>query len=844
MKIESYKLFPGRHRAGDCPALELVVSCSPQAGALLRAEAAALGGWLGSRLGHAFADAPAFDAAAALADAPAEPLADFARCHAALALWLQRAGGHEAGWYAVDGTEGAHAIRYCVEYDDHEVGAAACALAMRLLDEYLRARGVATGGDAAALAEPLPAAVAAFAARARARALPRDSRVLIAIARARDIPWMKGDRFPFGSLSTRRIRANGALRLGFGERQHVLDGTLCLDGAGERLRLHEGLDAVYRLLADVGVPLPAHAACSSPLRARRSAHALGYPVLVRPLARGARPARQHADSDAALEQALRRLRAPEHGVQLEREIAGTLYHLVVANGRLAAVLADGRAREPVDLHPEWHALLARLGARLRLGLFVLDVVARDLAAAPRDGGSAVVDLAIAPELDRLVPDAALHRRVLEGYMDWLFPPGQNGRIPLVAITGTNGKTTTTRMIDAVLRAAGQRTGMACTDGVFIAGETVNSGDSSGGLLHYTVLQDLRISLAVLETARGGVADFGFAYDACDVAVWTNVTAEHLGQFGIETVEDMARLKQCVLARARRAVVLNADDPHARLMSTGLPARVVCWSSPTQPAAALAALHRESGAAAAGKEALFAVVEPVGGRDWLVLRDGNDATPTPVIPVDEIPATFDGRATHNVANALQAVAAAHLLGAPPDAARRALEVFSTAWENTPGRLNVVREWPFTAIIDYAHNPDCYRVLVEFVDRWAVAGRKILLVGCPGRSSREALRDIAARVAGHFDRFVCRDSREMVAYAEGELPALVRQELLANGVAPDAVTVIPDQAEAIGHALAMAGPGDLVVLCTTATMKDNARQQILDCGPLRPAADAAAAPRVLH
>ena len=138
---------------------------------------------------------------------------------------------------------------------------------------------------------------------------------------------------------------------------------------------------------------------------------------------------------------------------------------------------------------------------------------------------------------------------------------------------------------------------------------------------------------------------------------------------------------------------------------------------------------------------------------------------------------------------------------------------------------MRESPFTAIIDYAHNPDCYRALVAFTDRWPVAGRKILMVGCPGRSSRQAVRDIAGLVAGHFDRFVSRDSRELVGYTEGELPALVRDELIAHGVMPDAVSVVPEQGEAIAHALSLAGPGDLVVLCTTASMKENARQQIL-------------------
>jgi UDP-N-acetylmuramyl tripeptide synthase len=830
MKIESAKMLPGRHRAGHCTALELVLSCAPETAAALRRHADALGAWATSQLAGTLDAEPAFDAAGALAQAAGNPLEDLACCHAALALWLQRAGGHEARWFAVIGSEGEQSIRYCLEYDHHEVAASACALALRLVAGFLRTRGVEPGEYRAADApaeEPLPQTVAGFAELARAKALPLDTTVLIDIARERDIPWMKGDRPPFESLSTQRVRRNGALRLGYGNRQHVLDGTLCLDRAGPWPGLLDDLEAMYRLLEEVGAPLPERAACSSPLRARRSAHALGYPVAVRPRSRRVQPVRRHVDSDAALEQALDPLRTREPGFVIERDPAGALHHLVVANNRLAAVLAEGRPLDIAAVHPELLALVARLCDRLALGVFQLDVIAPDIAVAPAAAGTRVVDLSLAPELDRLIADRALHRRVLESYMQWLFPPGHDGRIPLVAITGTNGKTTTTRMIDAVLRAAGHRTGMACTDGVFIAGQTVNSGDSAGSVFHYQVLQDLRISHAVLETARGAVADFGFAYDACDVAVCTNVTAEHLGQFGIQTVEDMARLKQCVLHRARRGVVLNADDAHARTMSVGLQAPVICWSSTTQPVAQLAQAHRDAGAAAAGKGASFVVVEPVEGVDWIILYTADGATRTPVMAVDAIPATFAGRAAHNLSNALQAVAAAQLLGAPIDAARRALGSFSTSWDNTPGRLNIVREQPFAAIIDYAHNPDCYRALVAFIDRWPAAGRKILMVGCPGRSSRQAVRDIAGLVAGHFDLFVSRDSRELVGYTEGELPALVRDELIAHGVAADAVSVVLEQGEAIGHALALAGPGDLVVLCTTASMKESARQQILAC-----------------
>jgi UDP-N-acetylmuramyl tripeptide synthase len=842
MQIESSQLNHGRHRIGDCPTLELLVTCGSAARALRR-RATAFGPWVQAAVDEV---RPRLGASHALERLvwPELPSASdteqFAHIHAHVALWLQRLGGHEATWCSVFGSDGDTQVRYAFQFDDHDVGLRASDLGLHLIAAFLQE--CADGSELQDVpvvpsGAALSAALADFLAFARSKALPRDARVLIEIARERDIPYMKGDRFPFRSLNKERMRVNGGLRLGWGRLQRVLDGTLCLNERGGWSPLVDDLEQVYRLLVDLGAPVPQRAQGADSIvsltRARRRAQELGYPVVVRSRSPRLAPGRRRVGSDAELEAAVRAIQQHGPGIAVERPSAGVTYRLVVANGRLMAVFdvgPEGAPHAPVTLaptgvHAGYTSLIERLGQRLDAGLFVLDVVTPELAAAPLDGAACVVNLTLAPELDRIVTDCDRHREILREFMAWLFPPPNTGRIPLVAITGTNGKTTTTRMIDAILRAAGHVTGMACSDGRYIAGEIVGQEESAGAHYHQMVLADRRISHAVLETARGSIADYGFAYDACDVAVCTNVTADHLGEYGIETIEDMARLKQTVLLRARHGAVLNADDAQAAAMSQGLPAQALCWVSTTKSLNEIRGAHAQGRDGAQRKTESFVVIEQIGHQDWIVSYAGPGLQRVPIIAVDDVPATFRGRARHNVSNAMQAVGASVLMNVPPVVTAEALRKFETRFENTPGRLNVVSEWPFTAVIDYAHNPDGYRVLMDFVDRWHVAGRKILMVGVPGRSSAQTAQDVARLVAGHFDHYVCRDSTKPIDFEPGGLPRLIAHELEATGVPSAAIEVVPEQGEAIAAALARARPGDLVVLCATRTFYDEARQQIL-------------------
>ncbi|MBK6742401.1 MAG: hypothetical protein IPG66_05235 [Hydrogenophilales bacterium] len=748
--------------------------------------------------------------------------------YAGLAVLFQRAGNHQVDWLKASFTNDDMLATVCYEYDDDDIGMEAGLLALDVLRSLPCLEGrlqITLEGDELPYApSSLEEKIQAFLKRAETKALPGDTHMLIKLALERGIPYAKGDRYPFRALNPFRVRLNGGLRLGFGIRQHVLDGTLCLDQAGKAMALWQNAVEKRRFLERLNAPLPMRDPdaenCNSLLRALRSAKKLGYPVSVKPIKPmdGGLPWIIHSDRE--LESAVHELQRSSRQMIVERHVEGQEHHLIFANNALVEVITDAGHWQNSLTHRDYLRLGDDIARELGTGLFALTVVTPDLSKSPKQGYGVVMDLSVAPEVDRITKDAAAHAHILGEFMNWLYPSSRATRIPIVAITGTNGKTTTSRMINSILVEIGGVTGLACTDGVYIAGQKIRQGDSSGFLFHHQILQDTRVTHAVLETARGAILHTGFAYDACDIGVCTNVSDDHLGEFGVNTLDEMASLKLSILKRAKSGAVLNADDPYARSMFDELNVPRICLTSLEKARSSLHGWDKRD------TETLYAAIESYAGREWLTLYEG--AAILPVIPVDDIPATFAGTARHNVSNALQAVAASYLLGVQTRDIRLALSQFNASYENAPGRLNVVQETPFRVILDYAHNADGYRILADFMDRQACAGRKILLIGLPGRSRVEAIREIAKHIAGHFDRYICRDSKKLKGHEPGELPELMKAELCIQGVPVSAIDMKLDEEEAVKFALEVAHSGDLVVLCVTSLFREEVYQSIQNFG----------------
>jgi cyanophycin synthetase len=371
-------------------------------------------------------------------------------------------------------------------------------------------------------------------------------------------------------------------------------------------------------------------------------------------------------------------------------------------------------------------------------------------------------------------------------------------IPVVLVTGTNGKTTTVRLLASMLSAAGRVVGLTSTDRIEVGSEVLDHGDFSGPMGARVLLRDRRVEVAILETARGGVLRRGLAVEHAKAALITNISADHLGQFGVHDLASLAQAK-LVVTRALGPddrIVLNADDPQLVAVA-GRIAAPITWFSLD------AANPRLRERLAAGGEACFV------DDGALVLARGDARTA--VERVDEVPLTFGGAALHNVANALGAIGLASALEVPVEAMAAGLRQVTGTPEDNPGRANLFERNGVRILVDYAHNPHGLTALLD-IARSLPAERRLILLGQAGDRDDEAIRDLA-RIAWTFrpDRVVVKEMVELLrGRLPGEIPALLVDELRRLGAPPESVTQAGSELEAAGEALAWARPGDLLVL----------------------------------
>jgi cyanophycin synthetase len=485
---------------------------------------------------------------------------------------------------------------------------------------------------------------------------------------------------------------------------------------------------------------------------------------------------------------------------------------VVVTLTLTANMSTGGTAEDVteQVHPD-NAEIAELAAEV-VGLDVagIDLVTPDITASLHEHGGAIIEVNAAPGFRMHThPTVGEPQYVAKPVVDLLFPPGAPSRIPIIAVTGTNGKTTTTRMIAHVFRRVGRRVGLTSTDGIAIGDRLIIPGDSSGPRSARMVLQNPRVDLAVFEVARGGILREGLGYERNDVAVVLNVAPDHLGLRGIDTLDELAKVKQVVVEAVPRNgfAVLNADDPRVLAMRTACGGDVVLFSM--DPASEDVARHLRRGGRAV-------VLETEGDVERIVFRHGSRAQA--VVRTDALPATFGGRARMNVQNAMAATGAALVAGAHLQDVRQALQSFTTSFETSPGRLNMTQTGGVTIVVDYCHNAHGMRMLGDFVDRWtadaAPGARRIGLITTPGDRRDEDIRELGRAAAPHFDHVVVPTLVNLRGRDPGEMPPLLLagiEDGVPDGAKPPTTEVAGDEPSAVAAALAAAVPGDLVVLC---------------------------------
>jgi cyanophycin synthetase len=497
------------------------------------------------------------------------------------------------------------------------------------------------------------------------------------------------------------------------------------------------------------------------------------------------------------DQARRRLTVQGLGPESVPE-AGRIVYLR-STGNLST---GGTAIDKTDsIHYDNRIMAERAVQAVGLDVAGVDFISPDISRSFKDVGGAIVEINAAPGFRmHLAPTEGRPRDVAGPVIDMLFPPGTPCRIPIAAITGTNGKTTTTRMVAHILKLAGYIVGMTTTDGVYIDGVMTVRGDMTGPWSSQLVLRDPRVDAAVLETARGGIVRSGLGWRKCSVGAVLNVASDHLGLGGVATLDDLAEVKRIVVEVAQDFCVLSADDPRVAQMAEHSPAEPIYVT--LDRGSELVRRHiRERKRAVVLEEGL--------NGPMLVLYRGEEQTP--LLWARQIPATVDGRAVHNIQNAMFAAAIASGLGVGVDDIREGLRTFTTDFFQTPGRLSFYNEHPFRVLLDYAHNAAAMEVVARTVRELAVYGRRIGVLAIPGDRRDEDVRALAAAAAPGFDYMLLKEDEDPRGRPRGQVVALLREGLLGAGFPAERICdEVYLEEEATLRALQMAHAGDLVVI----------------------------------
>ena len=468
----------------------------------------------------------------------------------------------------------------------------------------------------------------------------------------------------------------------------------------------------------------------------------------------------------------------------------------------ANLSTGGTAIDVTDvIHPENRQMAVRAIRAIGLDVGGVDFLTPDITRSYKDVGGGICEVNAAPGFRmHVAPSEGTPRDAAGPVIDMLFPPGSQWTIPICAITGTNGKTTTSRMVAHIMKLAGHRVGLASTDGVYIDGDLSVKGDMTGPVSAQMILRDPTIDAAVLETARGGLVRRGMGYSMCDVGAVLNISSDHLGLGGVDTLEQLAEVKRIVVEVAKDMAVLNADDPLCLRMADHTDAKHLCYVT-MNPRNPLVREHIRLGARAVVLE------EGINGHQIVLYEKGAQI---PLLWTHLIPATLEGRAMHNVQNAMFAAAITYGLGKKLDDIRHGLRTFDTSFFQAPGRMNIFSEYPFKVILDYGHNPAAVRAMCQLVQRMPVSGKRTLVLTMPGDRRDEDIAEVAGITANIFDRYILKRDDRPRGRGHDEVPRLIERTLLGKSVPQAAIEVIIDEQEAVQKALETAQPGDLLLI----------------------------------
>ena len=478
----------------------------------------------------------------------------------------------------------------------------------------------------------------------------------------------------------------------------------------------------------------------------------------------------------------------------------TLYLKSTAN-----LSTGGTSVDVTDLmHPENVFIAERISRVIGLDICGIDIMAPNLTQSLKENGGVVLEVNAAPGFRmHLAPSEGLPRNVAAPVIDMLYPPGKPSRIPIISVTGTNGKTTTTRLIAHIVKNNNYKVGFTTSDGIYIQNHMMEKGDTTGPISAEYILKDPNVEFAVLETARGGILRSGLGFKVCDIGVITNIQEDHLGISDIHDLKDLSRVKSVVVESVKKDgwAVLNGEDENCLNIARSLSCNVALFSLDEHCPAIVE--HCAEGGIAAIYENGFITIKK---GDWKIR----------VERATHIPLTMNGKAKFMIANVLAATLSAYLYGFKTEGIKLSLATFIPSAAQTPGRMNIFEFSKFKVLIDFAHNPTSYRAIEDFLSS-VDATRKIGIISGVGDRRDEDIKECAVIAARMFDHVIIRQEKHLRGRTESEIINLIL-EGLQEGDPTVTHEVVSLEVEAIKHSISLAEEGTYIIALSDAI--DNA------------------------
>ena len=465
------------------------------------------------------------------------------------------------------------------------------------------------------------------------------------------------------------------------------------------------------------------------------------------------------------------------------------------------------------MHPENIFLCERISRVIGLDVCGVDIMAENLTQPLKENGGCILEVNAAPGFRmHLAPSEGLPRNVAAPVIDMLYPPGKPSRIPIIAVTGTNGKTTTTRLLAHIVKNNGYQVGFTTSDGIYVQNHMMEKGDTTGPLSAEYILKDPTVEFAVLETARGGILRSGLGFSRCDIAIITNIQEDHLGLSDIHTLDDLARVKSTVVKSVKKDgwAILNAEDEHCLKIANDLSCNIAYFSLD----------ENNPKAKQFSKEGKIVAVYENG---FITIKKGE--WKIRVERATHVPLTMGGKAKFMIANVLAATLASYLQGFKTEDISLSLQTFIPSAAHTPGRMNIFEFKKFKVLIDFAHNPSGYRGVEEYLSS-VEATKKIGIIAGVGDRRDEDIKECAAIAARMFDHIIIRQEKYLRGRTEEEIIGLIMEGISESG---RDVTheIIPKEVEAIKHAINNAQEGSFITaLSDVVTNAINIVQEYLD------------------